>query len=585
MIIRKLKNKYHPAEQYALDVISGRIVTCKLVKKACERYFYDLKHQKEKGIYFDKYSALKVIEFIETYCRHWEGEWAGNKFELADWQLFIIWNVFGWKIGDKDGSRRFKTVYLEVGRKNGKTTLLAAIALYMFVADGEQGAQIYSAAVKKDQAMICHNAAKKMVKASPELKGHIYSLRHNLSIQSTNSKFEPLGRDSDSCDGLNIHCAIVDELHAHKTADMWNVLQTATGSRKQPLQIAITTAGFDRNTVCWEQHEYLVKILNEVGVPNGYFDDSYFGMIYTVDDKDDWKDESCYIKANPNLGISKYIEKIREEAKKAREIPSEQNEFLRKHLCKWVQQSVRAIDMDVWDQNFSHNIIEESLYTRQCFGGLDLSSVSDLTAWVMVFPTIDGSGNLDIISRFWCPEAQISNRQNRYRHFYEAWSREGWLDVTPGDAIDYERVKHKILEDVKKFNIIDMAVDRMFQGYQLSMELSDEMGTRYNPQTGKHEERVIAISMSWQQIAPAMLEFEKRLLGRYLNHGHNPIMRFCADNLAVSIDSNGNKRPDKAASQGKIDGIVALVMALDRLSRQPIHDTGSKYEREDMVVV
>ena len=364
---------------------------------------------------------------------------------------------------------------------------------------------------------------------------------------------------------------------------MWNVLQTAIGSRRQPLQIAITTAGFDRNTICWEQHEYLTRILNDVGVVNGYYDDSYFGMIYTLDEEDDWKDESCWVKSNPNIQVSIYIENLRDNAKKAKEIPSEQNEFLRKHMNVWVQQSVREIDMDIWDQNYSHNIVEQSYYGRKCYGGLDLSSVSDLTAWVLVFPNISDPEKLDILARFWCPEAQLSNRKNRYRNFYELWEREGWLITTPGDAIDYEKVKERILDDAKKFDLIDLAVDRLFQGYQMSMELSKELGTRFID--GKHEDRVIAMGMGYLSMAAPMKEFERRLLERKLNHGNNPILRFCADNLAVSIDPAGNKKPDKASSQGKIDGIVATLMAIDRISRQPVYQLGSKYEREDMLMV
>lgn len=577
--------KLHPAEQYAHDVIHGRIVACKYVIQACKRYFDDKKNGKKRGLYFNKNDAQHAIDFIQRYCKHSKAEWANNPFILESWQQFIIWNIFGWKINSVNGYRRFRTTYIECGRKNGKSTMMAGIGLYLFIADGEEGAEIYSAAVKREQAIISHSEATRMVKKSPELRKEVSIFKNNLSIESTNSKFEPLGRDADSCDGLNVHGALVDELHAHKTDEMWNVLQTAIGSRRQSLQITITTAGFDRNTICWQQHEYLVRILEEVGKENCYYDDSYFGIIYTIDENDNWQDESCWIKANPNLGVSVIWEPIRNNAKKAKEIPSEQNEFLRKHLCKWVQQSVRAIDMTLWDENFSHNIDEEKYLTKKCFGGLDLSSVSDLTAWIMLFPNHLNPVKLDIIGRFWCPEAQISNRQNRYRNFYEAWARDGWLITTPGDAIDYERVKFKIMSDAKKFNLVDMGIDMLFQGYQLGMELSTELGTRFDATTGKHESRVVGVGMGYKTMGPAMKEFEKRLLDRCLNHGNNPILRFCADNLAVSIDPAGNKKPNKVESQGKIDAIVATLIALDRVNRHPIQEIGSKYERSDMVVV
>lgn len=581
MTLKLKRRSLHPAEQYAQDVISGRIVVCKLVMQACKRYFYDKKNASKRDLYFDENDAQWAIDFIERYCRHSKGEWAGKSFILESWEKFIVWNIFGWK--NKDHYRRFKTVYLELARKNGKTSLLAAIGLLLFVADGEAGAECYSAAVKKDQAIITHSEATRMVKKSPALAKKIGIFRNNLCIESTESKFEPLGRDSDSSDGLNVHCAIVDELHAHKTGDMWGVLKTAIGSRRQPLQLAITTAGFDRNSICWQQHEYLEKILNDVDKDNPFLDDTYFGMIYTIDEKDDWQDEKCWVKANPNLGVSVLIDNIRSNALKAKEVPSEQNEFLRKHLDKWVQQSVREIDMDLWSANFHRNIIEKEFYGKKCFGGLDLSSVSDLTSWSIIFPDPVDPDYIDILMRFWCPEAQIHNRHNQYRNFYEAWHREGFLKITTGDAIDYEDVKAQILDDARKFNLIEMGVDALFQGYQLSMEISKELGKRIVD--GKPQERVIAVGMGYQTMTPTMRELEKRLLLRKFNHGNHPVLRWCAENLAVKIDPTGGKKPDKSSSQGKIDGIVSSLIALSRIIKQPIENIGSKYEREALVTM
>lgn len=581
----------HPAEQYARDIIDGRIIACKPIIRACERYFYDKLTGKSRGIYLDEDAAQRVINFIERLCHHSKGEWGGQKFLLEPWQQFFIWNIFGWKEVET-GYRRFKTVYLQIARKSGKSTLASSIGLFMLVADGEPGCEVYSAAVKREQALLTHSEATRMVKKSPYLKSQVGIFRHNLHIEKTASKFEPLGRDSDSCDGLNIHGAIVDELHAHKTRDMWDVLETATGSRRQPLQIAITTAGFDRESICYEQYDYLMRILKEFDKPNGYQDDSYFGLIYTLDmpEKegeigDDWKDEKVWIKANPNLGVSVKIDDLRRKAKKAAEIPSAVNNFLRKHMDVWVQQSVRAIDMDVWDQNFKYNVMEENLLGRSFHGGVDLSSVSDITAWVMVFPNPNDpeKEQVDILARFWCPQSRLTSKTNRYRAYYEAWHRDGWLKVTPGDAIDYDDVKKQILIDARKFNLIDMGVDRLFQGYQLSMELSKELGTRYV--AGKQEEKVAAVGMGYQTMTPAIKEFESRLLKRKINHGNNPVMRWMADNLALREDPAGGKKPDKVNSQGKIDGIIGLLIGIDRLNRQPLSAGGSKYERQDMASV
>jgi len=375
--------------------------------------------------------------------RHSKGEWAGQKFVLEPWQHFIIWNLFGWM--DQTGFRRFKTGYLEIARKNGKTTLIAGIGLYLFCADGESGAEVYSAAVKRDQAIISHAEATRMVKKSSDLRSLIGIFKNNLHIEGDACKFEPLGRDSDSCDGLNVHGALIDELHAHKTRDMWDVLETATGSRRQPLQMAITTAGFDRQSICWEQHEYVQKILNGI-----ISDDTYFGIIYSIDTKindedkeDDWKDESNWIKANPNLGVSVKLNDLQRKALKAKEMPSALNNFLRKHLDVWVAQSTRWINIDLWDKNYAYDIREDELMGKLCFGGLDLSTVSDLTAWVMIFPDEGNPEQIDVLSRFWCPESKLYDRSNRYRHHYESWHREGWLNIVPGDAIDYDEVRER----------------------------------------------------------------------------------------------------------------------------------------------
>jgi phage terminase large subunit-like protein len=307
-------------------------------------------------------------------------------------------------------------------------------------------------------------------------------------------------------------------------------------------------------------------------------------MIYTIDENDDWKDENCWIKGNPNLGISVKLDDLRRKAKKAKEIVSAQNNFLRKHLNVWVQQSTRWIDIDVWNSNYHHIINEERLRGRQFFGGLDLSSVSDLTAWVMVFPDPEIFEKVDVVSRFWCPESALSNRKNRYRNYYETWYREGLLKITPGDAIDYKYIKSQILEDIRKFDLIDMAVDRLFQGYQLCTELSQALGQHYVD--GELQDKVIAVTPNGTMMTPALKELELRLLNKKINHGNNPILKWMADNLAIRETATGLRMPDKAESQGKIDGIVALLMALDRLMRHPVTiQSGSKYEREGLAVV
>src|SRR5512139_1249755 len=291
------------AEQYIDDVVAGRVVACHWVQAACQRHVDDLKHGAERGLHFDREAAEHVLKFF-TILKHSKGEWAGRPLVLEPWQQFLIWTLFGWKRAD--GTRRFRTAYIEVARKNGKSTIGAGVGLYLLAADGEPGAEIYSAATKRDQARITHLEAVRMVKASPMLRKRIRTFRDNLNIEGTASKFEPLGADADTLDGLNIHGAIIDEIHAHKTREVWDKLDTGTGARRQPLMFGITTAGYDRQSLCWTLNEYSKKVLDGV-----IEDDTFFALIYTLDDGDDWQDETTWIKANPNLKVSKKNDDLR----------------------------------------------------------------------------------------------------------------------------------------------------------------------------------------------------------------------------------------------------------------------------------
>jgi phage terminase large subunit-like protein len=559
---RKKIAKLHPAEQYAHDVRDGKIPSCLWVRLCIDRYFDDLKNGKKRGLSFDRAEAERSIKFFD-FVKHSKGEWAGSVFRLEPWQQFIQWNLFGWM--GKDGNRRFRTAYIEVPRKNGKTTWGAGTAIYLFFGDGEPGSEVYSAATKRDQARLSHSEAIRMVKSSPALRKRIAIFKDNLNIPDTASKYEPLGADADTMDGLNVHGALIDELHEHKKRDTWDVLETATGARRQPLVFAITTAGYDRLSICWEQHEYTEKLLKRKAE-----DDSYFGVIYTIDEGDSWSDETAWAKANPNLGVSVKLDDLQRKARKVKELPAAQNNFLRKHLCIWTQQSERWIDVALWDSNNLYPIKEVDLVRKPCFGGLDLSSVSDLSAWVMLFPDAS-SGHFDVLARFWCPESRLVDRRNKYRDQYKAWERAGYLQVTDGEAIDYEFIKAQVLKDASIFQIDSVNVDRLFQGYQLSMQLAQEGMA------------ISGMGMGYMSFAGPMNELETLLLKKQLNHGGNPILRWMADNLAVSTDPAGNRKPNKDESQGKIDGIVATLLALDRAMRK--ENKRSKYETSEMVDV
>ncbi len=556
--------------RYAHGVVDGSIPAGRLIRMACERHLRDLEEGPRRGLRFDREAAQHAIDWF-SFLRHSKGEWVRQPFHLEPWQQFVQWVIYGWLRAD--GLRRFRTAYVEIPRKNGKTTLAAGNALYLLTVDGEPGAEVYSAATKRDQAKLCWSEAMRMVQASPSLRGMVklWKASDTLSIEATASRYQPLGADADNMDGLNVHGAIIDELHAHKSRAIVEVLETATGARRQPLTFEITTAGSDQTSICFEHHEYSRQILE-----GAIEDDTWFAFIACLDEGDDWADPQTWAKANPNLGISVKIDDLERKAEKAKRLPAAQNAFRRFHLNQWTQQSDRWIDLSLWDENAGESMtlpeLEETLAGRLCYGALDLSAVSDLSAEVLVFPEDDEPEGLRILARFWCPEARLYADDNRYRDQYQAWARDGWLTVTPGDAIDYQFIKAQVLRDAQMFRLVNLNVDRLFQGYQLSMELADE-GLE-----------VFGMGQGYLAMAVPMKEFERRLLGHRLHHGGNPVLRWMADNVAVKMDPAGNLKPDKAASQGKIDGIVALVMALDRAMRHE-PPKRSVYEDRGLAVV
>lgn len=555
----------HPVADYIHGVLEGTIPAGKLVRLAVERHQRDMETGAERGLRFDRQAAQHAIDFF-GFLKHSKGEWAGQPFLLSPWQQFLLWCIFGWKRAD--GLRRFRIAYIEVPRKNGKSTLAAGIALYLLVADGEPGAEVFSAATKRDQAKITWSEAVRMVDKSPALSKMVHHWRASdtLSIEATASKYQPLGADADNMDGLNVHAAIIDELHAHKTRQVVDVLDTATAARRQPVTFMITTAGSDQASVCFEQHDYTRRVLEGT-----VEDDTLFGFIAGLDEGDDWKDPTNWAKANPNFGVSVKADDLQRKADRAAKLPGQQNAFKRLHLDVWTQQTDRWIDLSLWDEN-AGVVDETGLAGRVCYGGLDLSSVSDITAWVLAFPHGDDPEAVDVLARFWCPEAKLHDETNKYMDQYQQWADAGLLRTTPGDAVDYQFIKKQILEDATRFQLVNVNVDRLFQGYQVSMELADE-GLE-----------VFGMGQGFMSMAAPMKDLERRLLGKKVHHGGNAVLRWMADNVAVKQDAAGNLKPDKAASQGKIDGVVALVMALDRCMRHE-QPKRSVYEDRGLEVV
>lgn len=532
---------------------------------AVERHERDLEDAEDRGLHFDAEAADRVVAFFETYLRHHKGEWAGELFELEEWQREeIIRPLFGWMRGD--GTRRFRTAYIEVPRKNGKSTLAAGIGLYLTVADGEPGAEVYSSATKKDQAKIVHEAATQMVKRSPQLKRFAKTLRNNIHVPALGSKFEPLGADSDTLDGLNTHGNIIDELHAHRDRRLWDVLITSMGARRQPMTAAITTAGvYDRESIGWEQHEYATKVLEGI-IP----DDSFFGYIAAADEGDDWTSPATWYKANPNLGVSLKEEYLATECERAQHSPAYQNTFRRLHLDEWTQQADRWIDMKVW--NGRAGIIDpDGLSGQRCVAGLDLASTTDIAAFLLLFPPAETEELWRVLARFWIPEERIAERAQRDRVPYDAWVRDGWITATEGNVIDYDKVRADINEDGARYQIEEIAIDR-WNATQIATQLDGDGFT------------VAMFGQGFASMSAPTKELLTLLLGGRLAHGGNPVLDWMASNVAVKQDEAGNLKPDRKRSSEKIDGIVALIMALGRAMVQA-GPVGSVYEERGVVVL
>lgn len=506
----------------------------------------------------DVEKAERVRKFIFN-LKHIKGKWAGSNFELAKWQWEdIIKPLFG--TVDKNGIRQYRTAYIEIPKKNGKSELAAALALYLLFADKEQGAEIYSAAVDREQASIVFNVAAHMVEQNPVLlkRCRIINSTKRIVVYNTASFYHAVSADVPTKHGVNPHGVIFDELHAQPNRELWDIFTTSGGARTQPLVIAITTAGYDRNSICWEQHEYAEKVLKKV-----IDDKTFFAYIRAASIEDDWTDEKVWYKANPALGDFRSIEEMRTSFKRAVEVPAFQNTFRRYYLNQWVKQEERYIDIFKWDE-CAFEVDEEELEGMKCYAGLDLSSTTDITALVLVFPFGD---SYKVLPFFWIPEENIYERSKRDRVPYEVWERKGLVEATEGNVIDYKAVKNKIIQLSQKYNICEIAFDRWGMA-QLSQDLSDEGFV------------MVPFGQGFVSMSAPTKELLALILSKKIYHGGNPVLRWMADNMVVKTDPAGNVKPDKSKSTEKIDGMVALIMGLDRAIRHKGVGTSIYDERD-----
>ncbi|MEN6325800.1 MAG: terminase TerL endonuclease subunit [Syntrophomonas sp.] len=522
--------------KYAKEVLAGNIVAGELVKKACRRHMDDLKNSKKKSFEFcfDQEYADRAIDFFQ-FLHHSKGKWANQTIKLELWQCFIVGNIFGWR-HKKTKLRRYRTAYQSVARKNGKSTMMGGIGLYGLLADGEPGAEVYSAATKKDQARIIFDEAKRMVKASPYMAKHVDVFTKNMSVPVTNSKFEPLSADVNSMDGLNISMGLIDELHAHKTREMWDVLETATGAREQPLIAAITTAGFNRFGICYEQYNYCINILNGT-----VHDDTYFCYIAQIDKEDDWRDPACWIKANPNLNISVFADDLKRKCEKAKEIPAAQNNFICKHLNCWVSQTVRWMPMDKW---FACPTVKVDLTGLPCYLGGDLSATTDICSINAEFPLDDG--RYYMLSHSFMPEDLVDEKEKRDNVPYRAWESEGFITFTPGSVVDYEWIKSYVLHACEIYDVQEFDYDP-WNATQLANDLANE-GIE-----------TVQIRQGYGTLSEPTKDILGLTLQKKIIHNDNPLLAWAVGNAAATSDPAGNIKLDKSKTTFRIDPAAAMV--------------------------
>lgn len=562
------------ALRYARAVTSGEIVACRWVKAAAQRHIDDLERSATDptwAYYFNQDRANRPCAFIEL-LPHIKGEWARPviedgrlvypKIRLDDWQVFFVAVLFGWLNRETD-RRRFRRGYLEVARKNAKSTIAAGIALYLLCADDEPGAEVYSAATKKDQAKIVWDLARQMVAREPDFRAlDVKFTMRSIFQTSSASKYEPIGRDSDTLDGLNTHGFVSDELHAQKDRGIWDVLDSSTGARKQPLGIGITTAGTNTVGVCYEQRTYLVRILNVTLRRHGgmgfriegseHEDDQYFGLIYTLDhgyadgrDDDDWASPDVWIKANPNLGVSVELEDMIAACTKAKSSPQSQGEFRTKRCSQWLAAEASFMSMEKWHACGDPTLKESDFDGEECDIGLDAAFKTDVFAKVKVFRRGD---HYYAFGRYWLPREYVDREANSH---FRAWAEQGLLQVSDGAVVDIEMVRSDIEADAELHVVQHVAFDPA-QLTQFAGEMIDDGF------------EMVEIRPSVMNFSEPMKKLGELVLEGRFHHNGDPVLAWMMGNVVFHRDHKDNIYPNKELPENKIDGVIALIMALGR---------------------
>ncbi|MHC3681961.1 terminase large subunit [Streptococcus suis] len=513
--------------------------------------------------HYDKVKADRAVTFINNLS-HTKGKWAGKRFDLLPWQEQIVRDLFG--IVKEDGNRQFLTAYIEIPKKNGKSELAAAIALYLLYADNEASAEVYGAACDRNQASIVFDVAKQMVQMSRPLekRSKIMGATKRIVNYSNAGFYQVLSAETGTKHGLNVSGLVFDEIHAQPNRHLYDVLTKGSGdAREQPLFFIITTAGTDRNSICYELHTKALDILN-----GRKKDTSFYPVVYGLSDEDDWNDEANWRRANPSLGHTIGIDRVREAYQQALDNPAEENVFKQLRLNMWTSSSVAWIPEHVYAKG-NHSIQYDSLKGRSCYAGLDLSSTSDITAFVLVFPPRFEEENYIVLPFFWLPEDTLELRCRRDHVLYDVWERQGYIKTTEGNVVHYGFIE-KFIEDLSEiYHIKEIAYDR-WNATQMVQNL-EGMGLTMVP-----------FGQGYKDMSPPSKELYKLMMEGKIQHGGHPVLKWMGQNVVMRQDPAGNIKPDKEKSVEKIDGIVALIMGLDRCIRHQI-DEGSVYDERGIL--
>lgn len=508
--------------------------------------------KRKSAYWFDDKAADQAVEFFALWLKHQKGEFAGRPLALDKWQADeIIRPVFGWK--RQDGTRKIRTCYVEVPRKNGKTTLAAGVGIILTFADNEQGAEVYSAATDREQAAIAFDLARSMVASEPALKRRSQIYRRSITVRQSGSSYKVLSADVKSKHGFNAHGIIFDEFHAQPNRELYDVLHTSTGARRQPLEFIITTAGvYAPESIAWQLHAYAER------VKSGEIDDPTFhAVIYGAPRDADYRDPKVWAAANPGMGISVKSDYLAAEAKRAEQEPSYENTFRRLHLNQWTEQLTRWLKKEDW-QACAGAIPD--LTGRQCYPALDLSTTTDIAALALDFPPGSETEPHYLLTFFWCPERKVKKASASDRVPYDAWVRDGFLTATPGEVVDYSFIRAQVNQLAKKYKFGAFAYDP-WNATQLALQLQDEDGFTM----AEHRQGFVSMN------EPSK-EFERLVISRKIRHGANPVMGWMVSNVALQTDAAGNIKPSKERSTGRIDGVVASIMAAGmayRNTKQP----------------